>query len=168
MASSPNRRSVTMRQAKPTRPTIKVTSTQGFRPELLVRLVSPAPSPPNPTIEKTAPPMSIRTWLIGESGSTRCRQPARGDDGQEHQKSRPPGPVIEDRSGDRGRDAAGDSRGGGPDADRARFSVGGKGLPEHGKAVGKDQGFAQALQEPADDEGGETRREARSRSAPKP
>ena len=67
--------------------------------------------------------------------------------------------MIEDRAGDRGRDAAGDSRGGGPDADRTGFLVGGKGLPEHGKAVGQDQGFAQALQEPADDERRETRRE---------
>ncbi len=58
------------------------------------------------------------------------------------QKGRPLGPVIEERAGDRGRDAAGDSRGGGPDADRTGFLVGGKGLPEHGKAVGQDQGFA--------------------------
>ena len=82
-----------------------------------------------------------------------------GDHGQEHHKGSPPGPVIEDRAGDRGRDAAGDSRGGGPDTDRTGFLVGGKALPEQGKAVGQDQGSAQALQEPADDERGETRRE---------
>jgi hypothetical protein len=81
------------------------------------------------------------------------------DYGQEHQKGRPPGPVIEDRAGNRGRDAAGDGRSRGPDADRTGLLVGGKGLPEHGKAVGQDQGFAQALHEPADDERGETRRE---------
>ena len=98
--------------------------------------------------------MSIRAWLVGCADGQRA-----GDHGQEHQKGHPPGPVIEDRAGDRGRDAAGDSRGGGPDADRTGFLVGGKGLPEHGKAVGQDQGFAQALQEPADDERGETRRE---------
>ena len=67
--------------------------------------------------------------------------------------------MIEDRAGDRGRDAAGDSRGGGPDADRTGFLVGGKGLPEHGKAVGQDQSSTQALQEPADDERRETRSE---------
>lgn len=67
--------------------------------------------------------------------------------------------MIEDRAGDRGRDAAGDSRGGGPDTDRRGFLVGGKALPEQGMAVGQDQGSAQALQEPADDERGETRRE---------
>ena len=43
--------------------------------------------------------------------------------------------------------------------DRTGFLVGGKGPPEHGKAVGQDQGFAQALQESANDERGETRRE---------
>src|SRR5258705_7034679 len=67
MALSPNRRSVTMGQDKPPRPTIRVRSTQRFRPEPLVRLVSPAPSPPNPTVEKTAPPTSTRAWLVGES-----------------------------------------------------------------------------------------------------
>ena len=67
MALSPNRRSVTMRPAKPPRPTIRVTSTQRFRPEPLVRLVSPAPSPPSPTVERTAPPTSTRAWLVGES-----------------------------------------------------------------------------------------------------
>src|SRR5437762_6111931 len=162
MALSSNRRSVTMRPAKPPRPTIRVTSTQRFGPEPLVRLVSPAPSPPSPTVERTAPPTSINPGVAGRGvlgyphGADGQRA---GDHGQEHQKGRPPGPVIEDRAGDRGRDAAGDSCGGGPDADRTGLLVGGKGLPEHGKPVGQDQGFAQALQEPADDERGETRRE---------
>ena len=58
-------------------------------------------------------------------------------------------------------------RTGGPDADRTGFLVGGKGLPEHGKAVRQDQGFAQALQESANDERGETRRETnRGRAEP--
>src|SRR6516164_10496342 len=50
-------------------------------------------------------------------------------------------------------------RTGGPDADRTGFLVGGKGLPEHGKAVGQDQCFTQALQKPADDKRRETGRE---------
>jgi hypothetical protein len=106
----------------------------------LVRLVSPAPSPPSPTVERTAPPTSTRAWLVGGVLGY-----PHGADGQ--------------RAGDRGRDAAGDSCGGGPDADRTGFLVGGKGLPEHGKTVGQDQGFAQALQQPANDERRETGRE---------
>jgi hypothetical protein len=61
-----------------------------------------------------------------------------GDYGQEHQKGRPPGLVIDDRAGNRARDAAGDSGGGGPEADRTSFLVGGKSMAKHGMAVGQD------------------------------
>src|SRR5262245_59680567 len=54
-----------MRLAKPPRPTIRVTTTQRFTPEPLVKLVSPAPSPPSPTVERTAPPTSTRARLVG-------------------------------------------------------------------------------------------------------
>ncbi len=40
------------------------------------------------------------------------------------------------------------------------FFVGGKGPPEHGKAVGQDHSFAQTLQEAAADEQREARRES--------
>ena len=56
MALSPNGRSVTIRPAKPPRSMIRVTSSQRFRPE---RFVSPAPSPPSLTVEKTRAPQTI-------------------------------------------------------------------------------------------------------------
>ncbi|OSJ09367.1 hypothetical protein BSR47_31860 [Bradyrhizobium canariense] len=48
--------------------------------------------------------------------------------------------------GHRGRNAASDSRGAGPDAYRTDPLVSGQSLLVHRKAVGQDQAFAQALQ----------------------
>lgn len=55
-------------------------------------------------------------------------------------------------TGHRGRNAASDSRGAGPDAYRTDSLVSGQSLLVHRKAVRQDQAFAQTLQWPADDE----------------
>jgi hypothetical protein len=66
--------------------------------------------------------------------------------------------VIESCAGDRGCDAAKDSRGGRPDANCTGFLVGRKCFSKYGKAVGQDHRFSQTLQEAANDEWRETRR----------